>query len=343
MAPEMPDMSAFLNPPLCANNNTQTDGVYVVCQKSAEQCCGSCNLVQVRVSSCWTLLEAYIVLTPSQYCSKECQVADWPHHKNTCKSAFLKGKWTPQWDVKGRRPAFIGGAPLATFGTMKYLWGNMPALDILALDKNEGTKDQDRDLHLLFAASGDLRNVVKTVVGVPDQHRGDCVVVLNDKEFDIVARNAIMLLTALYFNAETAVPMIIHIWYSALLPMSMAQALQSCILPLIMDVCEKIKSKPAGSLQAKTFSINGRKLRLVLKKEEWSHLAEYFQIPAGLKATDADTVRRRVTLAPERIDHRERAMLQWSPALRQVETRFREVGIMLPYGCSTATFDTPNP
>jgi len=255
----------------------------------------------------------------------------------------MKGTWTPDWYLTGRTPAFMGGAPLVAFGAKKYLWGNMPALDILALNKNEGTGDSGRDLHLLFAASGDLRNVVKTVVGIPGQHHGDCVVVLNDKEFDIMARNAIMLLVALHFDVDTAVPMIIHIWYSALLPASMVQALQSDILPLVADVCEKIKSKPSGSLQAKTFLINGRRLRLVMKKEEWSRLAEYFQVPAGPNVTDADIVRRRVTLAPERIDYRERSMLQWSPALRQVEMHFREVGVMLPYGCSTAAFDTPNP
>jgi hypothetical protein len=67
MAPEMPDMSAFLNPPLCANNNKQTDGVHAVCQKNAEQCCGSCNLVQVRVSS-------FLTASGSIHCTNVIQV-----------------------------------------------------------------------------------------------------------------------------------------------------------------------------------------------------------------------------------------------------------------------------
>jgi hypothetical protein len=49
MALNIPDVSAFLDPPLCANNNQQVDGVQTVCQNIAQQCCGSCKLVQVRV------------------------------------------------------------------------------------------------------------------------------------------------------------------------------------------------------------------------------------------------------------------------------------------------------
>ncbi|KAF2026004.1 hypothetical protein EK21DRAFT_75066 [Setomelanomma holmii] len=316
-------MSVYLDPPLCANNNQKVNGIHIVCEKKAAQCCGSCNLVQ--------------------YCSKECQVADWPHHKKTCKSAFMKDKWIPDWCRTGRKPAFIGYETQVTFGSQKYLWGNMAALDILALAKNEGVMDHGRDLHLLFAASGDLRNVVKTIAGIPKQHTGGCIAVINDKDFAVVARNAIMLLIALSFDVKTAVPMILHLWYSALLPAAMVHTLQSTILPLVVDVCEKIKDKTDDSRQAKTFSVNDRKLRLVLRKEEWMQLMDYFYAPAGLTAEEADNMRRRITLAPERIDYRERAMLQWSPALRQAEQHFREDGIMLPYACSSHAFDTPNP
>jgi hypothetical protein len=256
----------------------------------------------------------------------------------------MKDKWVPDWYLSRREPAFIGnGPPMVTFGVLKYLWGNMPALDVLALSKNEGVKDLGRDLHLLFAASGDIRNLVKTVAGISSQHRGECVVVLNDKDFTLVARNTIMLLTALHFDVDTAVPIMIHLWYSALIPASMLEALQTHILPLVADVCKKIGNKPAGSLQAKTFTFGGRTLRLVLRKEEWSRLAGYFKVPSGIDAKAANDLRRRVTLAPERLDYRERAMIQWSPALRQVDRKFREEGVLLPYGCSTAAFDTPNP
>ena len=140
-------------------------------------------------------------------------------------------------------------SPLFVFGTKKYPWGNMPALDVMNLKSNEDDAENEREYSLLFAASGGLRNVIKSVVGLPENHRGKCVNVINDRKFLIVARNIIMLFIALSLNAETAVPMIIHLWYSAWLPRSMVEALQSNILPLIEEVCKKIEGKSAGSVQ----------------------------------------------------------------------------------------------
>lgn len=39
---------------------------------------------------------------------------------------------------------------MVSFGPTKYFWGNMPALDILQLEKNEGA-DHEKELAVLFA------------------------------------------------------------------------------------------------------------------------------------------------------------------------------------------------
>jgi hypothetical protein len=255
----------------------------------------------------------------------------------------MKGTWEPEWYRNGRQPAFYGGSPLSMFGGKKYLWGNMPALDILKIQNNEGKTCATSDFNLLFAASGDLRNVVKTIAGLPEGYKGECVAVLNDKDFIIVARNAIMLLIALQFESDIAVPMIIHLWYSALLPSHMMQAIQSNILPMVEDFRQEIKSKPASESQTKTFEKDGRKLRITLKTDEWAHLAKFCQVPEGLTAEVAQRIRHRVTLAPERVDYRDRALLNMPAGVRQGEMHFRNTGVLLPYGCSTRDFDTPNP
>ncbi|KAF5854000.1 hypothetical protein GGP41_006766 [Bipolaris sorokiniana] len=319
MTVDIPSLSTFSNPLLCSNTKETS------CQAHAVLVCSGCHMVQ--------------------YCSKDCQAADWSRHKKGCKSPFMKDTWEPEWYRNGRQPAFISEGPShAGFGNRKYLWGNMPALDILQLENNEGrTSATSHDFNLLFAASGDLRNAIKTIAGLPEGYKGECVAVLNDKDFIIVARNAIMLLIALQLEPDIAVPMIIHLWYSALLPHDMVQAIQSTILPMIEDVCQKIKNKPGNTLQAKTFDIGSRKLSITLKKDEWARLATFCQVPEGLSAEAAQRIRRRITLAPERVDYRDRAMLKMSAGVRQGEMYFRHTGILLPYGCSTTDFDTPNP
>ncbi len=49
----------------------------------------------------------------------------------------------------------------------------MPALDILNITSNEGEADiLERDINLLFAATGDPRNVIKTIVGTSGKLHG---------------------------------------------------------------------------------------------------------------------------------------------------------------------------
>jgi hypothetical protein len=80
------------------------------------------------------------------------------------------------------------------------MWGNMPAIDILKAQKNEGEGSSTQDLDILCTASGDLRNVVKTVVGTPQEYTGQCAFTVNDLDSDILARNVILLMVALYIE-----------------------------------------------------------------------------------------------------------------------------------------------
>jgi hypothetical protein len=81
--------------------------------------------------------------------------------------------------------------------------------------------------------------VVKTVVELPPSYNGTCEIVLNDKDDYLVSRNAILLLVAFVFDPKEAAEIMIHLWYSALIPKEMLQALQNKVFPLIEAVCTK--------------------------------------------------------------------------------------------------------
>lgn len=192
-------------------------------------------------------------------------------------------------------------------------------------------------------ASGDLRNVISTLAELPTTFNGNCSIMINDRDFDIVARNVILLLTALHFGREVAIPTILHLWYSALITEEMYRALRDDILPLIQEVCSKIREKPLASLQAKTWKYGTRSVRLVLQKEQWDRLPSYLEVPSGLSAAQAHQIRIATMLAPERRDYIDRAMFTRPPAMRVCTTRFREDGILLPFGSPRTNFNTPNP
>ena len=257
----------------------------------------------------------------------------------------MKGKYVPGWIKQDRLPSWVSDSDLTSqFGVNQYLWGNMPAVDMLNMEENEGAYDIHRDMNLLFAASGDIRNIIESVThGLLDGYDGRCTLVINDINFMVVARNAILLFVALSLEPDEAVPIMIHVWYSALLPHVIIDALWHVVLGRIVEVCEKIKDKPSISVQAKTFSFGKRSLRLVLKKHQWDELKDYFNVPRGLTEEGAQAIRRSVMLASERIDYLHRALCNQPPPIRVATVTFREDGILLPHGASREKFDTPNP
>jgi hypothetical protein len=149
-------------------------------------------------------------------------------------------------------------------------------------------------------------------------------------------------MTALPYDTIVAVPIMIHLWYSALIPACMLQSLQAEILPLIDDVCNKIKNKAVDVIQVKTFKLNGDFLRVALRKEGWSRLAGLFRVRSGLTCEEATAIHQRNTLAQEGEDYVDRSLLSLSPTQREVVMHFRRTGLLIPFGCSQQKFDTPN-
>lgn len=185
--------------------------------------------------------------------------------------------------------------------------------------------------------------MVKSLTKLPATYTGHCEIDLNDRDPDIVARNAILILVALQFSPEEATPIMLHIWYSALVPADILHSLQNRVLPLVQEVQKKIQTKPAQTLLSKTWTFGTRSIRIVLTKEQWDHLSLYVEVPDGLSMAQAQAVRGSTTLAPERKDYGDRALLCMPPAWRTCVVKFRKDGILLPFGSSRRDFDTPNP
>lgn len=246
----------------------------------------------------------------------------------------------------------------------KHLWGNIPAFDVLQLGSNEGD-GYGGPLRLLFActyslgliifcfqadgntnviASGDLRNVVKTIVQIPTSYNQAVEATINDHELAVVARNAIFLLVALVVeNMDEAVDCIIHLWCSNLIRRSDLNTLQEQIRPLIENVCEKIKNKATDTLHAQTWTFGQRSLRLVLEKSSWESILSFMNIREGLTAKQASQIRTDTVLAESLKDHWDRQLTCQPPFRRIAIRRFWEDGLMLPFGSPRYDFQEPNP
>lgn len=167
---------------------------------------------------------------------------------------------------------------------------------------------------------------------------------MNDKDFDIVARNLILLLVALVVqDSDEAIDCIIHLWYSALVHKSDIDILNNQIRPLIQDICEKVKNKSPKTVLGKTWKFGTRSLRIVLEQSSWTRLLSFFDKPDGLTAEKACKIRADNTLAHSRRDYRDRYMIYLPPSQRIPFHKFRQDGLLLPFGFPRHEFTEPNP
>ncbi|KAL8358182.1 hypothetical protein RB598_002789 [Gaeumannomyces tritici] len=318
----------------CANHGRVGEGGNTPCTKMATSVCGRCGLVA--------------------YCGDKCKKQHAQQHKKDCESELLKAGWQPGWAKEGRPPSFLtfltnGGRQslVPPFGSpKKYLWGNVPAIDVVKLQSNEGTGFK-QGLDMLFAASGDLRNAVMSIGQLPGEYKHAVTVVLNDIDPDVVARNAIFLLIfATVKDKDVAAECVLHLFYSAFVTESHIQILESNVRPLVREVCEKTSAKAPGALLAKTWAFgvqDGTQVRLVLTRRQWLVLLARLEAPRNFELARAKAVRDRVVDAPGRVDFRERYMFCQIPKCRMGYEKFKSDGILLPFGASRADFLVPNP
>jgi hypothetical protein len=107
-----------------------------------------------------------------------------------------------------RVPSFVSNnSPVGSARASDHLFGNVEAYDLL-----KGLATGGKELHAVFAASGDLRNVIRTVnslpEGAPPLH-----IRVNDFNPRVALRNY-LLLRLLFERGEEAVDAVIGLWYS---------------------------------------------------------------------------------------------------------------------------------
>ncbi|KAK7755620.1 hypothetical protein SLS62_002229 [Diatrype stigma] len=114
------------------------------------------------------------------------------------------------------------------------------------------------------------------------------------------------------------------------------------VKPLVEEVCNKTAKKLGSALLAKTWKFGQSSLRLVLTRDNWLALLAYFDVPQGLTKDTAQSVRQKVMSAPERVDYVHRAFCTKSPSSRLGMAKFRDDGILLPFGQPRGAFTVPN-
>ncbi|KAI1369436.1 hypothetical protein F5Y08DRAFT_352137 [Xylaria arbuscula] len=109
---------------------------------------------------------------------------------------------------------------------------NLPAVDILQLDKNEGVS-QDNVLSLLFASYGSMEDLVKTVASMSlGSQTPPMRIVLSEKDHCLSLRNIALMVLAMSSNDPKATAeLCVHLLYSAYLPIGYLDEIISQLEP----------------------------------------------------------------------------------------------------------------
>ena len=193
-------------------------------------------------------------------------------------------------------------------------------------------------------ASGDLRNVIKTIGDLPSSYKHDLEVTINDRDFDLVARNVILLLIALVVeDPKEAIECMIHLWYSVLLRESDLDILHKHLRPLIEEACNESEGMQPKELIEKSWKFGNSLLRVSLDRQSWRRLLTYLTKPDGLTADRAREIRKASVLCHEGRYSRDLHLACLSQSRRFINLKFREDGLLLPFGSPQHEFKEPNP
>lgn len=148
------------------------------------------------------------------------------------------------------------------------------------------------------------------------------------------------MLVLLGSNDDVVVETLIHVWYSACLERRHVDILRSAVLPLVEDVVRKIQHVDDDRFLCKRIRLGSVTLTITLMKPQWTKLLA--KLAFDLPRSFADQRRQSITLG--RRDHIQRLFMGilYDCHKRLARLRFRETGILLPFGMPVESFEVAN-
>ncbi|KAG6809792.1 hypothetical protein H0H92_014721 [Tricholoma furcatifolium] len=193
-----------------------------------------------------------------------------------------------------------------------------------------------RDLKLCFAASGDIRNLIRTVNGLPENYSGRCDILFNDWNALVVGHNVVVLWALLNpdLTIDIAAEFALHLMYSSLLTVEMSEFLSSKgITNLLRDLTNG---------QRTSISIRGKgKLHVMLDPDSGlGGTIRMLGTTYGYRA--AVNAYTKIMCNILRQDYTDRHLNNLEPTHRLAFSRYRASGILAPFSLDVSHFVEPN-
>lgn len=190
----------------------------------------------------------------------------------------------------------------------------------------------------MFIASGDLRNVIKTLNGLPLDYSGRCTLVVNDFHPQVAVRNVVllcMLLDPSGPSPELTAEAVLHAIYS-----SSVTSAQSKFISGWMDRVSQFIEGASSLYHGEMDFGSGTKLEWYYPQQV-AILLRKIQAASFSKAV-CEVDRLKNMNSPQRIDYRDRYCSNLRPRHRVGYVRWLDTGVLLPFGQPVDSFDKPN-
>ena len=168
---------------------------------------------------------------------------------------------------------------------------------------------------------------------------------INDFEEDVVIRTVLLLLIATLDDCHDPIDIMFHLWYSGRITSKHMETIRTQIAPM----CARYSRTPSSEFQDKyplhelTVTLRMGSIRIALPVRLWKKIDVIIHKAHDPQHTEAN--RKTVILA--RGDHFDRCLflyhLNKSLSRRSSRVKFRETGVLLPFGASQASFTVTNP
>ena len=261
-----------------------------------------------------------------KYCSKRCQKEHSPAHKVDCKSWYAETAW-----LKGS----------------KY--------DTTTEDASVEPQIVDRRFHskairfpssvtslptpcsACLAESGDLSDMVYTILSVPDEYEGEITLHLNHASSNVAFRNLLSLL-AMGTLGELSFDMVIQLWYSVAMTDKQLGSITKMLGKLVQDSEGKVVNGPYSASLPKLPHVT---LTVDLDQKHWFVMLENtLESPRHIGKCMED--RNKYFLSPQGKRYAVEMLTALSPHQRVSWDNYVEQGMLLPLGAFNAHHNVLN-
>lgn len=182
-----------------------------------------------------------------------------------------------------------------------------------------------------FKASGDLRNLISTVNGLPEEYSGKCEILCNDWNELMVGHNLVILHALLSSEApvEEVAELSLHLMYSPFLTATASSFLNRAIWILrSARISCKLPSRVKGILRVF--------MQVDALDSTFDMLLSTYGRDAALRSYH------RIMQNTQRQDYRDRYTAALRPGHQLAFSRFRQQGVLAPFSLDTTHFTEPN-